>query len=1276
MGPTRLERANVDKHQEYAEYMRTRLTEEASVSNPVKPITTANSGNSQIMSGATRQSSTEVSSAGTSSSDAQGNIDNLQTTIASVNALAAKLNSNDGLQNTTGGLLKEVVDRLCKVHSHMLEVEKSRLKNMQTPEQRGSGPSQEVSNSSNLVPKIQRQYKLTSKSNYEVWIDCLNTELTSWGLLDLIDPNQSVLTGLSELEIKLRKNSVKDIIINHIDEEYHKRILGLTEPLDILKKLRDCRKGEVSSTPTSIRTQLYNLRMNKDERVHKFCERFDQIIIEHEMSDDPNKLTDQEKRSTFYQAIIGAMPEVRRTDSAVISTTGKEMDMEALRKTMYRIQEDNDASKGRGVDKSVAASRVRVQKSKNNGDKCFRCNRTGHWQDKCPLNGTNKWACYVCNCITDHKSEDCPGSYKRRFGDNSNYEPPVKRNKLNPRQQTRGSNSRSRGSNFRGNPRGNIRGASNGNFRGRGRSRGAGRQLTARRAEYEEEAVSHEDGNEVYEEYGEPEADSGATSHIVRKSFILSNFKKSAKGVIKSANKNEIADIVIDAKDISENLLSLRKLADAGFCIYLDDKTFRVYDRENNKTLFKGVYERPNWVVRFEVVKPRCAENNLMSELEKYSCTACLTADNEVSKQSQTGQDNELSRSEGVNSESNDASMTDVGSAIGRESLEYLIVLDDSEKANSEKLKLDEQNSEGQTNQTPYKTVKIDDLKSIEGLEDIINENPSENPISTNILSEAMLWHQRLGHASLNYLKMIQKKDKRLEHVKYANIYCLKSKDESGQAFEKFLSSARNLLGTNAKVCYVRSDRGTEFTGGKFAEIMKKEKIESNSGPPYTPELNGTAERFNKTIQRTIRAYLCDSGLPQSMWEFAANTAIHTYNRTPHKSINYEVPLVKISPNINCHLEKIKRFGCIAFVKLPFVETKFSNVSIKTVLVEHTPTGYILWHPSTRKFLESRHVRFIERLVYKDVYLKNLQKDSSGESKLDKIAEFTVSDETMEVENLEVKTIEPKKRGRPKKSNPDVNNKVSEKQNKKKISDLPTNNIDGPVTRSKAKKIEDISFARHTRISEDKEINEDVLGHILLASIQKDPINFEEAMNSGDGKLWKHAIKRRKVECNGSIKYKARLVSRGFKDKNVYELKETYAPVSRLSLIRAVLSIINKEDLEACQMDVKTAFLNGELEEEVYMEIPKGLEVPENSLHEKFSDEAKKLGLENDLHEPCLFSWRLEGKLAIVVLYVDDMLIASNDSEKLDQIKTHLARAFQMKDLGEPKQFLGMTIQR
>lgn len=82
------------------------------------------------------------------------------------------------------------------------------------------------------------------------------------------------------------------------------------------------------------------------------------------MTEYLNELTDQEKRSTFYQAIIGAISGIRRED----------LNMEVLRKTMYRIQEDNDASKRRGVDKNVLASRVRVQKSKNNDDKCLRCN--------------------------------------------------------------------------------------------------------------------------------------------------------------------------------------------------------------------------------------------------------------------------------------------------------------------------------------------------------------------------------------------------------------------------------------------------------------------------------------------------------------------------------------------------------------------------------------------------------------------------------------------------------------------------------------------------------------------------------------------------------------------------------------------------------------------------------------------------------------------------------------------------------------------------------------
>ena len=136
-------------------------------------------------------------------------------------------------------------------------------------------------------------------------------------------------------------------------------------------------------------------------------------------------------------------------------------------------------------------------------------------------------------------------------------------------------------------------------------------------------------------------------------------------------------------------------------------------------------------------------------------------------------------------------------------------------------------------------------------------------------------------------------------------------------------------------------------------------------------------------------------------------------------------------------------------------------------------------------------------------------------------------------------------------------------------------------------------------------------------------------------------VLKKKIESDGKIKHKARLVIRGFKDKNNYDLKETYAPVSRLALIRAVLAIINKYDLDVCQMDVKTAFLNGKIDDKIYMEIPEGVQVSEQfrrdnvckiekalyglkispkRWNERFAEVAIKIGLTTHNDEPCLFT--------------------------------------------------------
>ena len=132
-------------------------------------------------------------------------------------------------------------------------------------------------------------------------------------------------------------------------------------------------------------------------------------------------------------------------------------------------------------------------------------------------------------------------------------------------------------------------------------------------------------------------------------------------------------------------------------------------------------------------------------------------------------------------------------------------------------------------------------------------------------------------------------------------------------------------------------------------------------------------------------------------------------------------------------------------------------------------------------------------------------------------------------------------------------------------------------------------------------------------------------------------------------------------------------------------------------MDVKTAFLNGSLEEPVYMDIPKGVSVSEltkktqicklnkaiyglkispKRWNKKFTEVVLALGLQNTIHEPCLYTYRENGNVAVIVLYVDDMLIASNDEKKMEEIKECLEKAFEMKDLGEPSQFLGMRIKR
>jgi hypothetical protein len=192
------------------------------------------------------------------------------------------------------------------------------------------------------------------------------------------------------------------------------------------------------------------------------------------------------------------------------------------------------------------------------------------------------------------------------------------------------------------------------------------------------------------------------------------------------------------------------------------------------------------------------------------------------------------------------------------------------------------------------------------------------------------------------------------------------------------------------------------------------------------------------------------------------------------------------------------------------------------------------------------------------------------------------------------------------------------------------------------------------------------------------------------GCKWIFKVKRK---ADGEIdRYKARLVAQGFSQEFGLDYKEVYAPVVRYNW---VLAIANKLNLELHQMDVKTAFLNGQLNEEIYMKQPPGYEKePEKVCKLKRSlyglkQAARMWNFEIDGYlkgagyvqsktDPCIYvkAGLKKGSVFLLALYVDDLLLATNDKEQLKAEKAALGQAFSMVDQGDAHFILGMTIER
>uniref|UniRef100_A0A2N9IGY8 Integrase catalytic domain-containing protein n=1 Tax=Fagus sylvatica TaxID=28930 RepID=A0A2N9IGY8_FAGSY len=187
-----------------------------------------------------------------------------------------------------------------------------------------------------------------------------------------------------------------------------------------------------------------------------------------------------------------------------------------------------------------------------------------------------------------------------------------------------------------------------------------------------------------------------------------------------------------------------------------------------------------------------------------------------------------------------------------------------------------------------------------------------------------------------------------------------------------------------------------------------------------------------------------------------------------------------------------------------------------------------------------------------------------------------------------------------------------------------------------------------------------------------------------------------KYKADGSIdRCKARLVAKGYTQTYGIDYHETFSPVAKLNTVRVLLSLAANLDWPLHQLDVKNAFLHGDLEEEVYMDIPPGytasskakiacklqralygLKQSPRAWFGRFSSAMRKYGFQQSNSDHTLFLKHRLGKVTALIVYVDDMIITGDDAEEISRLQEQLSTEFEMKNLGGLKYFLGIEVAR
>jgi transposase InsO family protein len=524
------------------------------------------------------------------------------------------------------------------------------------------------------------------------------------------------------------------------------------------------------------------------------------------------------------------------------------------------------------------------------------------------------------------------------------------------------------------------------------------------------------------------------------------------------------------------------------------------------------------------------------------------------------------------------------------------------------------------------------------------------------------------------------------EFTNYRYVYFIRSKEEVFDCLRRYFAEFE--AESKHKVLKLVSDCGSEFTSKRTKELLLSRGIAQEFSAPFTPEQNGFVERDNRTIMEAARSMLYHKSLPEKLWGEAVMTAVYVVNRTINERNQTQTPFEKLYGR-KPRVDHMRVFGSLVYMKQQEKKRSGYQKKLEARAAPMVMVGYErdytyrLYEPDKNQVVKSREVYFDETKSYNKVdsvetykhldnYLDSMPHGSEASDE-----EFSDTESEAEAE-----------------SDIEADDNASE--------DFPQ------PTESR--------YGLQTRLNAKAE---------ALVAFDDEPQSYKEAISGNDAKEWNKAMQeeykslvknktwtlmtlppgRSAIKCkwvfkikrttDGNIeRYKARLVACGYSQKPGIDYKETFSPVVRLDSVRIILALVAKYDLELIHFDVKTAFLNGSITENIYMQQPEGFEKGSalvcklnRSLYglkqaskvwnDCFVSFLKEFHLEPLQKDTCILVRKKPNDKArlIIAIYVDDGLACSDDVTLLDKVVKHLSERFDITVM-EAKCFVGLQIHR